>query len=1004
MSAVRSSLLHRIFLIAVFCAVAGVITIWWMWLRPNASPVDIERQVEVLLDKAEEASDAGDLATASRLFEDALELDPDNSKALIFSGGLRQQAGDLTAAKNLLAKVGDSPRNFGATARYLEGTIELEEHKARLAESSYLKACQLNPAYQPTYRELARLYALQLRGAELTRVLKELESLRALNVEELVMRLLAGRPFVERTQALPLLKQFVTHDPEDFHSILAQARYLLLEGDSHAAATQLTSTTIPANLDPAAIALLALVWDMNGTGPATDQREVKLTFTSATTQEAWELASRRAAAVGDWETVEKIESYLLTLNPLSPTVSHSLAVALDRMQQPERAKLQHQQTERLDQLELLAYRMLNPRARVPDVGIPVMCEIADLLKAAGLSGDALTWLVAAESLSPGRPDVRSRIQLLSHRSGEAKQSETATAPILPDLVIKLSASADGLKVQHADAGFQFRDMATEMGVHFEYCNGPSQYKRILETIGGGSAVLDIDGDQWPDLYFPQGQHFLDASPPLNDALYRNQQGLRYSECTEAAGIQEYEHSLSATVADFDNDGFADVFVTNVGACRMFHNNGDGTFNDATPVSVAKNLECSSCGCFADLNQDGLPDLFVVNYVADWNRRCLNNSGEFATCHPHELQRAQNRIYQNLGNGDFSDVTESSGLLGVLGRGLGVLAADLTGDGQTDIFVANDGTPNMLFVGERSQADISLARPQGADAGTIESRSSTSVLTAIRLVDIAAQSGVAVPANGRSHAGMGVAVSDVDENGTLDLLVTNFFREQNTLYSGIGSGLFMDRSQESGLGLPSLELLGFGTQAIDIDSDGHEDLVILNGDIDDYSSTGRRWKMPTSVFRNSGNGRFDDVSDQSGTEMQLPQLGRGLSRVDFDGDQVPDLVAVRHDGPARLLKNETSQVNPGFTMRVVSHRECREAIGRQLKMTCGENRQLRIVASGDGFSASNERRLHFAITSRDEFQVHLGAVPLNLAGNQTELKSLLVWEQENGTVRLWQLTN
>ncbi len=1007
-SAVRSSRALRILLIAVLCAVAGAIPIRWIWFRPaerdTLSQVQTEREVTILLDKAERASDAGDLGTASRLFEDALRLEPDNNKALVYSAGLRQQSGDLATAKELLSKVGDTPSNFGATARYLEGTIALAEHKARLAESSYLKARRLNPSYQPPLRELARLYALQLRGPELTQVLRELERLRALNIEELVMQLLAGRPFVERSQAMLLLKQLTVHDPEDIHSVLAQARYMLLEGDPHAAAAQIAEIKGPTSHDPAVLTMLALVCELNATGLANDQPEFKLTFSSTTTEEAWELASRRASVVGDWETVKKIESYLLTLKPFSPTVSHSLAVALDRMDKPEQAKLQHQQTEKLDQLEILAYRMLNPRARVPDVGIPVICEIVDLLKDSGHSGEAVSWLTVAESLEPGRPDVRSRIQLLSYPPGNAKQLDSATAPILPTIVLRPHDRASSSQVKHSVTEFKFRDVAADMGIQFEYCNGQSQYKRILETIGGGSAVLDIDGDLWPDLYFPQGKHFLSSSPPLNDALYRNHRGLRFSECTQSAGINEYEHSLSATVADFDNDGFADVFVTNVGACRLFHNNGDGTFINVTPTSIVRNLDCSSCACFADLNQDGLLDLFVVNYVADWDRRCLNNAGEFATCHPHELQRAQNRLYQNLGNGEFSDITESSGLLGISGRGLGVLAADLDNDGQTDIFVANDGTPNMLFAGERSPGEAPFAKSPTADAGISESRDSASVSAVIRLTDIAAQCGVAVPADGRSHAGMGIAVSDFDENGTLDLFVTNFFREQNTLYSGIGSSLFMDKSQESGLGSPSMELLGFGTQAIDINSDGHDDIVILNGDIDDYSSTGRRWKMPSSVFRNDGDGRFIDMSNQCGAEMQLPQLGRGLSRIDFDGDQVLDLVAVRHDGPIRLLKNETLPENPCINLRFVSHRECRDAIGRQIRMTHGENHLMRIVASGDGFSASNERLLSFAIPSRAEIQIDLGLAQLNLTGIPMHLKSVAVVEQVDGAATFWQLPN
>lgn len=1007
-SAVRLTPVLRIVLITVFVGLTGTVLIWSIWFHPDArkseSRANVEREVTVLLSQAENASDAGDMTTADRLFDEVLQLDPENQKALLYSAGIRQQSGDLEDAKKILSKVGDVPPNFGATARYLEGTIALAEQKSRLAEILLLKARQLNPLYQPPLRVLARHYALQLRGEELTEVLDQLRAMRWLNIDELAMRLLAGRPFVDRTQALPLLKQWVAHDPEDIQSLLAQARYLREEGDSSSAELLLQSAAQPLRDELSVLSVLALVCDLNGTNPNTNKSELELKGNA--TPEAWELASRRAASIGDWETVARIDEYRLSRNPFSPAVSHSLATAFDRLQKPELARAQHQQTDLLDQLELLAYRIVSPRAQVPDVGIPVICEIADLLKDAGFPNDATQWLMAAESMAPGRFEVRSRLQIQNELRGNIASMQPMVAPDAPNIAIRSKDRPDSTAGNQTVAEWRLRDVASEMGLQFTYCNGQSQYKRIVETIGGGAAVLDIDGDRWPDLYFPQGKSSLKSSPSLNDGLFRNQRGLRYIDCTETAGIREFEHSLSATVADFDNDGFADVFVTNAGTCRLFHNNGDGTFLDETPSTVRRNFDCSSCACFVDLNQDGLLDLFVANYVADWERRCVNSAGEFATCHPRELPLAQNRLYQNLGNGEFSDVTESSGLLGITGRALGVITADLNYDGQPDIFVANDGTPNMLFVGERSPRTISQSQ-ESEVRGTIRvSPDSTGQSGAIRISDIAPQCGVAVPTNGRSHAGMGVTLSDFDKNGFQDLFVTNFYREQNTLYSGIGPGLFIDKSHESGLGPPSLELLGFGTQAIDIDSDGHDDLVVLNGDIDDYSTTGRPWKMPMSVFRNDGDGRFIDESRQSGSEVLLPQLGRGLTRVDFDGDQVFDLVAVRHDGSVRLLRNETPPANPCISVQLVSRLNCRDAIGLQVHMTCGQHHQDHVVTSGDGFSASNERLMSFIVPMQSDyrFEVSTGNPGDQMGCDvvQFQAAGMVLVVREDGSVNAWEI--
>lgn len=926
-----------------------------------------QREVAALLLMAERASDAGDLSSAGRLFDEILELDPGNSKAILYSAGIRQQAGDLDSAKSLLSKVDDEPSNFGATARYLEATIALAEHRSRDAELLLKRAGELNPNYQPPFRVLARLYALQMRGDELRETLDHLSKYRSLSIEELAMRLLAGRAFVEGSDAFLQLSQRVKKDPKDIQSIVAQARYLLKDGGCDAAVKLLESASTGLNDDVVFLCALALARDMKGSVLPDEKPELELTMSEASTAEAWELVLRQAAASGDWDRVAGIEQFRLSRDPFSPTISHSLATALDRLQKVDLAKTQHRHTELLDQLELLTYRIMSPRSKSPDIGIPIMCEIADLLTELSFNNEAAQWLLSAESLSPGRADVHSRLQRLKvdGTQGEVEQKKI-DLPVLPKLVIRSGTRSVTANLNSDVKSWQFRDVAPEMGIHFEYCNGPTPYKRIVETIGGGAAVLDFDGDLWPDLYFVQGQALEKDGTLLNDCLFRNLRGVGSIECAVMAGIQEYGHSLAATVADFDNDGFPDVFVTNAGTSRLYHNCGDGTFEDVSPDCIRANVDCSSCSCFVDLNQDGFLDLFVVNYVAEWERRCFNAAGEFATCHPHDLPLAQNRLYQNLGNGEFSDATASSGLLGATGRGLGVITADFDCDGNADVFVANDGTPNMLFKSQISQRAIRFENPP--DAIPAVEVGPEDMPPTVLMRNIGDQSGVAVPANGRAHAGMGVALSDFDENGFPDLFVTNFYREQNTLYSGLGCGIFADRSMESGLGFPSLDLLGFGTQAVDIDADGLEDLVVLNGDIGDYSATGRPWKMPMLLFESLGNGQFEDMSSHSGPEPKIPQLGRGLTRVDFDGDQAVDLAIVRHDGPVRLLKNETPQKKHGVRLRLISRASSRDSIGMSVILKSGENYQHRVVSSGDGFAASNERLLSFSVPSGSKCQL------------------------------------
>jgi tetratricopeptide (TPR) repeat protein len=897
-------------------------------------------EVAALLVEAERAMDTKAHRTARKLIQEVLSRDPENSKALLYQAAFLEQDGDLTKALEHVSRISDLPASFGATARYMEGKIHLQQNKIRLAEERFLHSLRLNPNYVPPAQELIQLYALQLRGDDLTSTLKRLREVRPLSVQQQAMILLAGREIVEQSLAIPTLTAFLAEDPTDVQSIIALARYRVLAGDPGGALDALERHREVVRQHEESRALMAYLRVRNGKRAGKEPFPVRQPLDETSPLDAWSLAANLASRAGDWKTTAEINEYLRFRQPFSTVASHALATALDRMDRPEDAALQHKITSQLDQLELLAYRMLRPQAGNAEMAVPVMCEISDLLKNLDHSEEAVGWLNLALVLSPNHPQVLSRLSDFRQRTGEMTSRTVKRPPDTGQLALSDEGTDADAARTSSETNWMFRDVATALGVSFEYHNGQSPRKRILETIGGGSAVLDLDGDLWPDLYLPQGQYSsVSQNQRLTDRLFRNQRGTAFVDCTESAGIVELEHSLAATVADFDNDGFADVFVATAGTCRLFKNRGDGTFEDVTPSAISLRQDCSSCACFADLNDDGFVDLFVVSYVADWEKTCVNSQGQFATCDPREFEPGQSRVYQNTGDGEFRDVTASSGLDGIKGRGLGVIATDLTSDGRVDLFVANDGTPNFLFRNGSTEQDI-------------------------RLDEIAAQSGVAVDENGRSQAGMGIAAADFDNNGFVDIFVTNFYREQNTLYSGLESGLFVDESRRSGLGPPSFQLLGFGTQAIDVDSDGDEDLIVMNGDIDDYSSFGRPWKMPTQVFRNNGNGQFDDVSERCGSDIRIPQLGRGLTRVDFDGDLVNDLVAVRHDGNIQFLRNETKRERPVAAINFVSRLRHAEAFGSTVSVKIGSESKTYRLMSGDGFSASNHHLLLCPINSSE----------------------------------------
>ena len=626
----------------------------WLWNRQSQlrQAAELQRQaaqqqaeLAALLDRAAQAADTGKNAAASRHYQQVLTLDPNNAKALLFLAAFEQQNGRTEQARNLLSRVRERTGPLAATARFLEGTLALAAHQIRSAETLLQEAHTLRPEWSVPLRELVSIYALQLREPELRRTLAQLQALRPLTPRELATRLLAGQPLQENAQAIAQLQAAMQADPADVQTAVALIRCCFHAGDDGRADELLDSFSTLEATNPELQALRALLQERAGQTQLTSAFIQQIPLNAETASEAWEVALRQANRRQDFAIAEQIAGYLARRHPLSTTASHAFAQALERNSKHEDAQLQTQITNHLDQLELLAYRMFRPQAEIPQMAVPVMLEIAEHLLAIERQHESRDWLLAAQTLLPEEPLIATRLAQLKPLDATATPAQSITslpAPSLPPLVVEQLRSVTTVTPEMpTTANWDFRDVAGEMGVSFVYHNGQSPGKRILETVGGGSAVLDLDGDLWPDLYFPQGQYaaadpaepsVTDSGtqssakqPQLNDQIFRNQRGQRFQDITAAAGLSEYSHSLAATVGDFDGDGFPDVFVANLGACRLFRNLGDGTFADETPASILINQNCSSGACFADLNADGLPEIFVLNYVEDWNRRCVNSA-------------------------------------------------------------------------------------------------------------------------------------------------------------------------------------------------------------------------------------------------------------------------------------------------------------------------------------------------------------------------------------------
>jgi len=487
---------------------------------------------------------------------------------------------------------------------------------------------------------------------------------------------------------------------------------------------------------------------------------------------------------------------------------------------------------------------------------------------------------------------------------------------------------------------RFSDVHTEAGIEFVYDNGASPKKLMPESTSGGAAWIDYDLDGWPDLFFPQGGSFdatsWDDQP--KDELFRNLGDGRFTSVARACRLVDVEFGHGVAVADFDNDGFDDVYVCNVGADVLYLNMGDGTFVDVTEPAGIANARWSSSAAWGDLDLDGDLDLYVCNYV-DYDPRnplpCVDENGNPATCNPTEMEGVPNVCYFNNGDGTFVEEADARGLNGDGSKSLGIVIADLNGDHVPDVYVANDTTANHLFVGQ-------------GDGTFVES--------AIAL-------GCALSGLGQYQASMGIGFGDYDRNGYPDLYLTHFTTDSNTLYQNLGAAGFTDMTRQSGLHQPTLEYLAFGTVMADLDANGELDLFVANGHIDDFRKrTGALWHMPPQLFAYDGT-RWHEVSSTAGPYFEQPLLGRAVASCDYDRDGDLDLAVTHQNDAAGLLRNDSDRGH-WLQFELIGQESNRSGVGAVVTVEQGDLRLTQELPGGTSYCASHEPVLYFGLGESD----------------------------------------
>ena len=899
---------------------------------------------------AELALSRGDYQKALEFSEKELRSNPASDRALTVAGSACLALKNPVAARDFLKRVSPNEKRLVGVAQSLLGRLAFESGRVSEAEEWLRKSLESAPQDSATLDQLIFLLALEGRSWEarqliferlksgtvnsnyLTVVSKRKSSLA--NPDEFAKHCLAAVPN-DPLPYLPVASQaWRDNDPAKCRSLLEkilQKHPQLV--DAHALLLEvLVETGTPAEIEQA----------IEGLPPSADARA-----------EVWLSKGLWAEKQDQWKPAARCYYEALRRDPNLSLANYQLSQALAHLEMLEQAALFADRAKRLTQLQLQI--PVNPK----EFNLEKLRSIVEQLESLGRNWEAVGWCQLVLLESGQIPDWARSTQLRLRHTLATSDTTITKNPVhqvdlsswpLPE---KRTSAPQSIPLQpsfHQDWTASFRDDAVRSGLQFTYHNGAGSgdAESMYEMNGGGVAVLDYDGDHWPDVFFTQGGRLPPAPFDSSDSdqLFRNLGGEQddtqgrnhFLNVSVQAGLQDIGYGQGVTVGDFDNDGFPDLYVGNIGANQLYHNNGDGTFSDVTNQSgTAGGYWTSSC-VFADLNQDGLPDLYVVAYLGgDELARRTCNKRRHPRCAPLDFPAEPDHLYLNLGDGRFRDVTEASGLIAPDGRGLGVVAADFDGSHRLSLFVANDMSANFLF------------------------RNQTTAPDAITFHEEALLAGVAFDSQGTAKACMGIAAGDANADGRLDLFVTNFYRQFNDFYVQQPDGSFRDLARKSRLANPGFLMLGWGTQFLDGELDGYPDLIVTNGHVHEPDDRQIPYQMPAQYFRNLGDGVFDEIPDHRlGEFFQKTHLGRSLVRLDWNRDGREDVCISHLNEPAALLTNQATRVGHFLSLRLVGVESSRDAIGAIVQVRCGRHTWSRQLTAGDGFHASNERRLVFGL--------------------------------------------
>jgi len=504
---------------------------------------------------------------------------------------------------------------------------------------------------------------------------------------------------------------------------------------------------------------------------------------------------------------------------------------------------------------------------------------------------------------------------------------------------KTSSLIPGLSAQAARPGpIEFTNVTAAAGIKFVHFKGNKGISINREEFGPGVCVADFDGDGWQDVYFVNGRDLYNRGISVSNALYRNNHDGTFTDVTEKAGVPGTGYGLGCVWGDFNNDGFPDLFVTQYGRNVLYRNNGNGTFTDITDKAGVAGTESGafhSGATFFDYDRDGWLDLYVGSYVALGDKRYCQLGDVLSSCAPSEYRGSPDALYHNNRDGTFTNVTAAAKIYQPNGKNLSVAAGDYDNDGWPDLFVANDGLNAYLYHNERN--------------GTFK--------------EIGLVSGVALNAQGRVMAAMCISLGDYDNDGRLDLYISDFQRSSDHLWHNEGKGFFDEVSDQAGITRPTRDVLSFGGGFFDYDNDGWLDIFIANGHVYpevEQATPGTHYRQINSLFHNEGNGKFTEVGKVAGPAFHTPYVGRGVAFADFDNDGFMDVVVANNGDSPLLLHNSGGNGNHFLNFRLSGTKSNRDAMGARIHVVAGTMSQIREIAGGGSYLSQSDLRANFGL--------------------------------------------